>query len=82
MVSTEILPDDKEMLKKRMAEIADKWRGGADTHNRRNGFFPKRCDAGGNRGNLRETRSRDSGGNARVQHDDYKTCHVKQKRSG
>ena len=83
VISMEILPDDKEMLKKTHGrKFADKGEAELILTTGGTGFSPRDVMPEATEENLRETRSGDSGGNARLQYDDYKTRYVKQKRSG
>lgn len=49
VVSMDILPDDRSMLSKRMAEIADGNQAELILTTGGTRFFPKRCDAGSHR---------------------------------
>ena len=76
VVSLDILPDDREILKNKMAEIADQ--GLADPYYRRHRLFGERCNAGSDRGYYRAKSSGNPGGYACLQHDYYKESNAEQ----
>ena len=82
VVSMDILPDEREVLAARMAELADKKSGRADSYHRRNWFFAKRCDAGGDRGYCGAPCARDSGGYAGLQHDHHQRAMLSRAAAG
>lgn len=77
VVSMDILPDDRSMLSKRMAEIADENLAELILTTGGTRLFSKRCDAGSHRRYYRAQSSGNPGGHPCLQHDHHKPRHVK-----